>query len=68
MKAKRIFLAVLLTAALSVSSAAPAVLAESPAAPEVTTITVFRPNLGRGLHGLAVRGRRNASAARVCIH
>ena len=46
MKAKRIFLAVLLTAALSVSSAAPAVLAESPAAPEVTTITVFRPNLG----------------------
>ena len=63
MKAKRIFLAVLLTAALSVSSAAPAVLAESPAAPEVTTITVFRPNLG-----LAVRRRRNASAARVCIH
>lgn len=46
MKAKRIFLAVLLTAALSVSCAAPAVLAESPAVPEVTTITVFRPNLG----------------------
>lgn len=46
MKAKRIFLAVLLTAALSVSCAAPAVLAESHAAPEVTTITVFRPNLG----------------------
>ena len=43
MKAKRIFLAVLLTAALSVSCAAPA---ESPAVPEVTTITVFRPNLG----------------------
>lgn len=46
MKAKRIVLAVLLTAALSVSCAAPAVLAESPAVPEVTTITVFRPNLG----------------------
>ena len=46
MKAKRIFLAVLLTAALSVSCAAPAVLAESPAVPEVTTITVFCPNLG----------------------
>lgn len=46
MKHIRMLLAALLTATLFISSTAPVVRAESPAAPEVTTITVFRPNLG----------------------
>lgn len=45
MKAKRIFLAALLTAALSVPLTAPAVLAEFPAAPKVVTTTVSTPSI-----------------------